>query len=176
MFTQINYLREDLINMLGRKKIRILIIWFSPIFIGILSFRLERGFYILFGRFYNIIRLPFTPLIFCINAYTNFDIHYMADIKGGLYILHNSNGVVISGQTIAGKNLCLTGGNIIGAKTKGEIKFGDNCYLGANATVIGPLELGNSISIGASACVVTSFNKDNITLIGVPAKEKVPNK
>jgi serine O-acetyltransferase len=46
------------------------------------------------------------------------------------------------------------------------------CYLGANATIIGPLVLGNNISIGASACVVKSYLEDNIILIGVPAIPK----
>jgi serine O-acetyltransferase len=174
MLTQAKYFRKDLNNILGHNKLRILIIWFSPVFIGLLFYRIERSLFLIFGQLYSILRLPFTPIIFLINSYTNFDIHYKADIKGGLYILHNSVGVVISGQTIAGVNLCLTGGNVIGAKSKGEIKIGNNCYLGANATIIGPLELGNSISIGASACVIQSYKKDNCILVGVPAKEKGP--
>ncbi len=175
MFTQLTFFKKDLINILGRNKLRLFIIWFSPIFIGLLTYRIERSFYLLFGKYYNLARLPLTPLLYLINVYTNFDIHYKANIKGGLTVLHNSVGLVISGHTIAGENLYLTGGNVIGAKAKGEIIIGDNCYLGANATIIGPLTLGNSISIGASACVVTSFRKDCITLVGVPAKEKGSN-
>lgn len=107
--------------------------------------------------------------------YSNLDIHYKADIKGGLLILHPAVGVVISGQAVIGENLTLTGGNIIGAKKNceaGSFKIGDNCSFGANATLIGPLIIGNNIQIGASACVVKSFKQDNLMLVGVPAEIK----
>jgi serine O-acetyltransferase len=170
--TQFNYFIQDLIAVSGKYKIRILQIIFSPTIIGIAKYRFERSLYIWLGKYYGILRVPFTPIFYLLHAYSNLDIHYKANIKGGLKILHNSVGVVISGQSIIGENLCLTGGNVIGAKHKGEIIIGDNCYLGANATIIGPLELGNNISIGASACVVKSSLEDNIILIGVPAIPK----
>ena len=91
-----------------------------------------------------------------------------------MLILHPSVGCVISGQSIIGENLTLTGGNIIGLKKikgKEEFRIGNNCSLGANATIIGPLILGNNIKIGASACVVRSCVNDNSTLVGVPAYE-----
>ena len=105
--------------------------------------------------------------------YSNLEIHYKANIKGGILVLHPSVGVVISGQAIIGKNLTLTGGNIIGVKRKtekGEFLIGDNCTFGANATLIGPVILSNNISIGASACVVQNCLADNSVLVGVPAK------
>ena len=168
--SQFKYFTQDLIAVSGKYKIRILQIIISPIIIGLLKYRLERSLFLLFGKAYGILRVPLTPIFYILHSYSNMDIHYKANIKGGLKILHNSVGIVISGQTIAGNNLTLTGGNVIGAKGKGDIIIGDNCYLGANATIIGPLELGNNISIGASACVVRSYLEDNKVLIGVPAK------
>jgi serine acetyltransferase len=80
---------------------------------------------------------------------------------------------VVSGISVIGENLTLTGGNTIGIKKKcqhGDLKIGDNCTMGANAVIIGPAELGNNISIGALACVTKSFMEDNLVLIGAPAK------
>jgi serine acetyltransferase len=133
---------------------------------------MERGGYLLFGRFYTIIRLPFVPLLVIIQSFSNIDIHYQANVKGGLLILHPSVGIVVSGMATIGKNLTLTGGNIIGfngKKKNDAFVIGDNCTLGANATIIGPLVLGNSIVIGASSCVVKSFPDDCQILAGVPA-------
>ena len=172
--TQINYFKQDLKRMLGKHKIRILHIWLSRVFWGILIYRLERSLYLLLKRPYNFFRVPFIPILNLFQMYSNLDIHYKAEIKGGLCILHPSVGVVISGQAVIGKNLTLTGGNIIGAKKqckKGLFVIGDNCNFGANATLIGPLIIGNKITIGASACVVKDCFEDNIILTGVPAKK-----
>ena len=88
-------------------------------------------------------------------------------------VLHPSVGAVVSGLSVVGRNLTLTGGNVIGAKPhtkRGEIIIGDNCSMGANAVVIGPVKLGNNINIGASACVVKDCLSDGVSLMGVPAK------
>lgn len=169
--TQLKYFIKDLTGNAGKNKFKILHSLISPTIIGIGKYRIERSLFLLIGKYYGIIRIPLTPIFYIIQSYSNLDIHYKADIKGGLRILHNTIGVVISSQTIAGNNLILTGGNIIGAKGKGDIIIGNYCNLGANATIIGPLELGNNISIGASACVIKSELQNNITLIGVPAKK-----
>lgn len=171
--TQFNFFKKDIKRMLGSNYLRLLHIWLSRVFIGILVYRMERSFFLLLGDSYKIIRIIFLPLINLLQSYSNIDINYKANIKGGVLILHSSVGVVISGKSIIGKNLTLTGGNIIGTKIvlKSEaFIIGNNCELGANATIIGPLILGNNIKVGASACVVTSFIKENSILIGVPAK------
>lgn len=171
--TQLKYFIEDVKRMIGRKKIRILHIWLSRCFWGVFLYRFERSLYLLLKKSYSIIRVPFIPIFNLLQAYSNLDIHYKADIKGGLHILHPSVGIVISGQVMVGKNVVLTGGNVIGVKGSskpGSFKIGDNCNFGANATLIGPLILGNNIKIGACACVTKSFIEDNIVLGGVPAK------
>jgi serine acetyltransferase len=101
------------------------------------------------------------------------EIHYKADIKGGLLVLHASVGCVVSGLAIIGENLTLTGGNIIGGRAgcrRGDLVIGDNCSLGANAVILGPLKLGNHIEIAASALVVNNCLDDNCMMLGVPAK------
>jgi serine O-acetyltransferase len=174
MFTQLNYFKKDLTRMLGKYKIRILHIWLSRVFWGIFLYRLERSFYLLLGKNYGLFRVPFIPILNIIQWYSNLEIHYKADIKGGLLVLHPSVGVVISGLSIIGENFTLVGGNVVGAKAgckRGEFVIGDNCTVGANATIIGPVKIGNNIEIGASACVVKDFLNDYVVLKGVPAKE-----
>ena len=171
---QLSYFKQDLRRMLGKYKIRILHIWLSRLFWGILLYRTERTLYLSLGKSYSIIRVFFIPFFNVIQAYSNLDISYRADIKGGLIILHPSVGCVISGQVTAGSNLTLVGGNIIGAKFRIEkeaFSIGDNCLFGANSTLIGPVSIGNNINIGASACVTKDFLEDGSVLVGVPAKE-----
>lgn len=174
MKQQFTYLRQDLFRMLGKRKIRIIHIWLSRAFWGIFIYRIERALYLSIGRPYESGRVILIPILNLIQAYSNIDLNYRADIKGGLLILHPSAGIVISGRANIGSNLTLTGGNIIGAKPGcpyGGIKLGDLCQLGANAVIIGPLALGNGIKIGASACVINDCLEDNKTLIGVPARQ-----
>lgn len=113
------------------------------------------------------------PLLNLMQAYANIDISYKADIKGGILLLHTAVGVVISPYAVIGKNLTLTGGNVIGSRGNakaGDIAMGDFCNLGANAVVLGPMKLGNRIKIGACACVVKDCLIDGTSLVGVPAK------
>lgn len=172
--TQLTFFTQDLKRMLGKYKIRILHIWLSRVFWGLLIYRIERSLFLVFKKYYGILRVPFIPIFNLIYAYSNLDINYKADIKGGILVLHPAVGIVISGQCVIGENVTLTGGNVIGAKKKcepGSFVIGDGCNFGANATLIGPLILGNNITIGASACVVKSCADEGSILMGVPAKK-----
>ena len=172
---QLNYFTYDVKRMLGKHKIRILYVWLSRSFWGILLYRIERSLFLIFGKWYSYFRVPFVPLINLIQAYSNIDIHYKAVIKGGISILHPSVGIVISGQSSIGKNITLTGGNVIGVHKKcepGTFVIGNNCSLGANATIIGPVILADYTTIGASACVVNDCVTTHCVLVGVPAKPK----
>jgi|SRR5690554_4880167 len=171
--TQIRYFAEDIQRMLGRNKIRILHIWLSRTFAGVFLYRLERSLFLVFGKAYGYLRIPLIPIFNIIQAYSNIDIHYKSNIKGGISILHSSVGCVISGKAKIGRNLTVTGGNIIGINKKGgesDFIIGNNCSLGANATIVGPLILSDNIIIGASACVVKDCLIDGAILIGVPAQ------
>lgn len=178
MKEQFLYFRQDIKRMIGKRKTRIFYIYLSRAFVGTLLYRVERGFLLTLGRIYEILRIIFLPIINLIQAYSNMDIHYKADVKGGLLVLHPSMGVTISGVAIIGSNLTLTGGNVIGISKKcgkGDFIIGNNCNLGANAVVLGPINIGNNINIGALACVTKDFLESNSTLIGVPAKIKTAN-
>jgi len=172
MIEQINFFFQDLNRIIGAKRYRIIILVFTRSFWGLLNYRLDRAFYLLFGKLHGILRLPFIPIMVLLQSFSNIDIHYKADVKGGILVLHPSLGIVISGRARVGKNLTLTGGNVIGISSKtnhSEFIIGDYCNLGANSVIIGPLTLGNKINIGAMACVTKSFIEDSITLVGVPA-------
>lgn len=173
MASQFKYFGEDMKRMVGKKKIRYVHIWLSRNFWGLALYRLERGLFNTLGKPYQIIRVIFSPLYYPIQAYSNIDIHYKADIKGGISILHPSLGIVISGMSVIGEKLTMVGGNVIGAKDgckPGDIVIGDDCNMGANAVIIGPINLGPKLYIAASACVVHNFPEGNNTLVGVPAK------
>lgn len=124
-----------------------------------------------FGGGYKYVRWPFSPILNLIQSFTHLEINYLADIGPGLLIHHCTMGVVINGCCKIGKNLTLTGGNVIGITRKakqGDFLIGDNVNLGANACIIGPVKLGDNIKIGALACVVRDA-PSNVTLVGVPA-------
>lgn len=165
---------KDISRIVGKKKHRFLIVIFTRSFWGLLLYRLERFGFLIFGTFYSFIRLPFTPLFILIQSFSNIDIHYKANIKGGILILHPALGIVVSGRSSIGYNLTLTGGNVIGfnaASKNNNFVIGNYCTLGANAVIIGALVLGNNHQIGALACVTKSFEENNIVLAGVPARK-----
>ena len=173
--TQLKCFFADTQRFLGRKKWRIVVMLFYIPYWAVLWYRLERSLFLIFGSTYAVVRLPLTPIAYLLQSLSNLDLHYKADIGPGLLVLHPAVGVVVSGQAKIGKNLTLTGGNVIGATghgPQGSYVIGDNCELGANAVIIGPLTLGNDIKVGACACVVKSFEGDGLTLLGVPAAPK----
>ncbi len=179
MKEQFYYFIQDIKRLLGKRKIRIIHIWMSRVFWGLLIYRSERGLYIMLGRSYSIIRVLFLPLLNLIQAYCNMELHYKSDIGGGVLVLHPCTGAVVSAYSIIGSNLTLTGGNIIGSKAGsdfGSIRIGNNCTLGANAVIIGPIQLANNIVIGASSCVVNSCLDDGLVLVGVPAQRLIKSK
>ncbi|VXC31805.1 Serine acetyltransferase [Flavobacterium sp. 9AF] len=178
MIEQFNFFLNDIGRIIGKKKYRFLIVIFTRSFWGLFIYRFERSGYLIFKRWYSFIRLPLLPFLIVLQSFSNIDIHYKANIKGGILILHPSLGIVISGRAIIGKNITLTGGNVIGYNEKSignEFTIGNNCVLGANAVIIGNVVLGNNLFVGASACVTKSFFENDLTLVGVPAKKMLFN-
>lgn len=52
----------------------------------------------------------------------------------------------------------------------GKIVIGDNCFIGANATILYGVELENNIIVAAGAVVANSFHESNVIIGGNPAK------
>jgi serine acetyltransferase len=171
-FEQIYFLFCEFQAMVNKRAWRYVTVLFSPALWSIAAYRIERFFYLLFGRAWGLLRIVLLPILFITHPWRgNCEIHYTANIGKGLKILHPALGVVISGKTVAGKNLVLTGGNCIGGRKSldhGDIVLGNNVSLGANAVILGPVSVGNKVRIGAGAVVVKDTG-DNVILVGVPA-------
>jgi len=99
-------------------------------------------------------------------------IPYNTEIGFGLYIGHYG-GIVISPDTMIGKNCNInhgvTIGSTYGGKHPGIPTIGDNVYLGPGSKVIGNIIIGNNVAIGANS-VVTSPIPDNAVVVGVPGR------
>ena len=52
---------------------------------------------------------------------------------------------------------------------KGEIKIGNNCYIGTGVTILGPITIGDNVTIAAGAVVVDNIPNDCV-IGGIPAK------
>ena len=172
MRTQLRYFLADYKRMAGNKKSRYLYIWLSRQVVAIWLYRFERGMFLSLGKGWQVLRIALLPLLNLLYAYANSEIHYKANIGPGLVILHSSLGIIISAKSVIGNNLTLNGGNVIGNRgRKGDISIiiGNNCTMGVNSVVMGPILIGNNIKIASCACVVKNA-EDNAILTGVPAK------
>jgi len=170
---QFNYLFCEVKLINNNRWWRWITCWFNSPFWVIANYRIERFLYLLFGSSWSVIRIVLLPINFLLKPwFSPAEIHYRADIRKGLMILHPNLGVVINGNTIIGESLLLTGGNCIGLRQKagnGEFIIGNNVSLGANAVILGPVRIGNNVSIGAGAVVINDV-PDNAIMVGVPAK------
>ena len=173
-FDQLRFMAHELGLAVNGRWWRWLTIWFGKGPGLTISYRMDRFLYLLLGRSYGLFRplfFPFFVLFRLLSA--NHEIDYNADIGRGLRVLHPTLGVVVSGFTVAGENLTLTGGNCIGIRTKtppGGIAIGSNVLLGANAVVLGPVRIGDKCVIGAGAVVIHNAPSGSV-LVGVPARE-----
>lgn len=175
-FDQLSYLISELKLIVNNRPLHWLTCWFAGSTHVIISYRLDRCGYLLFKKVWSFLRLLLLPYqMFARLMGGNHDIDYRADIGQGLRILHPALGLVISGATIAGQGLRLTGGNCIGIRLPvkpGDLTLGDDVSFGANAVVLGPVHIGSNVQIGAGAVVIHDA-PDGAILIGVPATPNV---
>ncbi len=173
-YQQIAYLWYEVTRMNNRRWWRWISCWFTSSFWAIASYRLDRFFFLVFGRYWPPMRVFLSPLFFLTRPWFgqgHCEIHYRANIGRGLRVLHPALGVVVTAATIAGDNLILAGGNCIGARRtlkEGDILIGSNVSLGINAVILGPIRLGNNIEISPGAIIVKDA-EDGQTLIAPPA-------
>ena len=168
-FQQWSYLFYDLGLIVNRRYWRWLTCWFGGSAGILVSYRLDRFFYLLLGEVWALVRILFFPLFLLLRLLSApHEIHYRAQIGRGLKILHGSLGIVVSGHAVIGEGLTLTGGNCIGERRPGILMLVNNVTLGANAVVLGPVKIGDGAQIGAGAVVVNDAKNDAV-LVGVPA-------
>lgn len=93
-------------------------------------------------------------------------------VGAGLTIYHHGE-IIVNETAVIGKNCRLHGGNCIGNNgiLDRSPKIGDGLDLGVGAKIIGDIRLGNNIKVGANAVVTKNFLQNNVTLVGIPARE-----
>lgn len=91
----------------------------------------------------------------------------------GLSIAHIGP-IVINEYARIGKNCRIHVGTNIGTKAGVHNQaptIGDNVYIAPGAKLFGKIKIGNNVAIGANAVVNKSFEEDNISIAGIPAKK-----
>ena len=94
-------------------------------------------------------------------------------VDKGLGIVHIGP-IVISAHTRIGQNCRIHVGVNIGADARipdAAPTIGDCVYIGPGAKMFGKITIANRIAIGANAVVTKSFEEENISIGGVPAKK-----
>ncbi|MBQ7255580.1 MAG: serine acetyltransferase [Oscillospiraceae bacterium] len=87
-----------------------------------------------------------------------------AEFRGKPYLPHGLNGIIVSNDSVIGKECILYHQVTIGGGNGGSPKIGDFVEIGAGAKVIGPITIGNHVHIGAG-CVVAQDVPDNCTVV-----------
>ncbi len=119
-------------------------------------------------------RIPFLPrwISQVGRFFTGSEIHPGATIGNGLFI-HHGMGVVIGETTVIGDNVTLYQGVTLGGTGKEKGKrhptVGNNVVIGAGAKVLGNIKIGDNSYIGSNAVVIKDV-PDNSTVVGVPGR------
>lgn len=81
--------------------------------------------------------------------------------------------IVVNPEARVGKFCDIHQGVNIGQNVEpGSVPIiGDNCYIGPGVKLFGRIHIGNSIVIGANSVVNKSFEENDITIAGIPAKK-----
>lgn len=91
-----------------------------------------------------------------------------ADIGPGL-LIHTPYAIFIPPVKI-GANCTVGTGTLINSGCR---SVGDNVYFGAGCKIVGPVKIGNNVVVVANSVVLTDV-PDNTTIMGVPARIKLP--
>jgi serine O-acetyltransferase len=130
-----------------------------------------------FSRWVTSLRVPVIRQLLMIPAFIwqRFNQMFMgifispdAEIGPGL-VIHTPCAIFVAPVKI-GANCTLSMGTLINS---GVRSLGDNVYLGAGCKIVGPVKIGNNVVVAANSLVITDV-PDNITIMGVPARIKLP--
>lgn len=120
----------------------------------------------------RLLRPPFHVLYYLlfwwVRTRLQIELPRSTQIGAGLRIEHFGS-ILVNCQAVAGKNLTLTHGNLLGQTDTGIPTLGDNVTLGVGARIIGGIMLGNGVQVGTGAVVTHSF-PDHAVIAGVPAR------
>jgi serine acetyltransferase len=176
---QLQFLRHELFLLTQNKPIRWLVLFFEPSAGVLISYRLDRCFYLLCGPVWTALRILAFPLFLFLRLLScRHEICFKAQIGQGLQVWHPTLGLAVHGDAIVGKNCILYGGNSIGVRRgirRGELVLGDDVVLGINSCILGPARIGNRVVIGAGAVVVSDIPQNTVA-VGVPARPANPKR
>lgn len=103
---------------------------------------------------------------------TQIQIPARTSIGEGFYIGHTGR-VIINPDAKLGKNVNVATGVVIGVENRGKRKgaptIGDDCWIGANAVVVGNVKIGNDVLI-APLTYVNFDVPDHSVVIGHPGR------
>ena len=138
--------------------------------------------YLIYGLFQKIFR---------INSQVPWPVHWTSVVTGYKNIQFKSeitplgyspnsyiqatNGIIVGSNVIHAIGLTIISSNheisdfTMHTQNK-PIVIGDNCWLGANVTLLPEVELGNHVIVAAGSVVTKSFLENDIIIGGVPAK------
>jgi serine O-acetyltransferase len=91
-----------------------------------------------------------------------------AEIGPG-FVIHTPYGINV-GPAKIGPNFTVCGGTLVGSGCR---VIGENVYLGAGCKIVGEAKIGNNVVVVANSVVLIDV-PDNVTIMGVPARIKLP--
>ncbi len=103
-----------------------------------------------------------------VELFTSVHINVHAKIGPG-FVIHSVYAINL-GKTTIGKNFTIATGCLISHACRG---IGDDVYFGAGAKLVGDAKIGSNVVIAANSLVLTDV-RDNMTVMGVPARIKLP--
>ena len=114
----------------------------------------------------------YTFRLMCLSRKTQIQIPARTSIGEGFYIGHFGR-VIIHPEAKLGKNVNISTGVTVGTENRGKRKgtptIGDNCWIGANAVIVGKVNIGNDVLI-APLTYVNFDVPDHSIVVGNPGR------
>ena len=118
------------------------------------------------------LKLWYTLRLLRLSKKTQIQIPARTRIGEGFYIGHLGR-VIINPETVIGRNVNISTGVTIGIENRGKRKgcpeIGDNCWIGANAVIVGKIKIGSDVLV-APLTYVNFDVPDHSIVIGNPGK------
>ncbi len=118
------------------------------------------------------LKLYYTVALKLMSYRTAIQIPVRTEIGEGFYIGHSGR-VIINPDAKLGKNMNISTGVVIGCENRGKRKgaptFDGNCWIGANAVVVGNIHIGEDVLIAPLSFVNTDVPPHSV-VVGNPAK------